>query len=40
MNDVKVDEALSMKQGPIPSNLTSEEKKKLKLCFKVNCFQP
>lgn len=35
-NDVKVDEALSMKQGPILSNLTGEEKKKWKLRFKLN----
>ena len=36
VNGVKVDEALSMKQGPILSNLTGEEKQKLKVCVKVN----
>lgn len=35
-NDVKVDEALSMKQGPILSNSIGEEKKTWKLRFKVN----
>ena len=36
VNGVKVDEALSVKQGPILSNLTGEEKQKLRVCVKVS----
>lgn len=36
VNGVKVDEALSVKQGPILSNLTGEEKQKLRVRVKVN----
>lgn len=36
VNGVKVDETLSVNKGPILSNLTGEEKKKLRLCVKVN----
>ena len=36
VNGVKINEALLVKQGPILSNLTGEEKQKLKVCVKVN----
>ena len=36
VNGVNIDEALSVKQGPILSNLTSEEKQNLTICVKVN----
>ena len=36
VNGVKINEALLVKQGPIFSNLTSEEKQKLRVCVKVN----
>ena len=36
VNGVNIDEALSVKQGPILSNLTGEEKHKLRVCVKVN----
>ena len=36
VNGVNIDEALSVKKGPILSNLTGEEKHKLRVCVKVN----
>ena len=36
VNGVKINEALLVKQGPILSNLTGEEKQKLKVCVKLN----